>query len=170
MLNKTWRTLIGNFLIAAIIEFGICLVISFLVNDSNEVGYAFLILLAFWLLQIGIGMKNLIAKIIFHYAVNRRRMIDGIEEQLHNLQMPVFPNMTSDAQEYLNIVAEQEDVTRDQLVYAASSVGQFDILKQLRPSSFWMLVSSFETALAQYRRQVIRNRPKRAQFRQPAGD
>jgi hypothetical protein len=160
MFNRTLRTLLSNFLISALIEFMVCLVISFAINNENEIGYAFLILAGFWAVQLAITLKNFIVKTIFHYAINRRRLINAFEEQLHSLQLFVYRDMPSDSDQYLEMLAKDESVTRDQLIYAAATTGQFELLKQVSLSSSIFFRSAFEAALDLYRRQVLRNRQR----------
>jgi hypothetical protein len=151
MSSHYWRTLGINFVTGVIIEFAICLIISWYFNDQNRFFYALLIMLAFWGVQLVIWAKNHLVSLIFYYLIGKRQLISHAVSQMRNFRMPIYDDMYApDASAYLSKVIDDQQSSREQITFAAATAGQIQILKETKPTGAWRYMSVFETALERY--------------------
>lgn len=152
MHSRYLRTMLSNVGIGLLIEYAVCYAIAAYFNDENEFFYALLFLVGFWILQAGVSLKNLIVSTIHYYLIGKRDWVSEIQATLRRGKFPIYDDHLPDAHEYLRQVMADDKVTYDQLVLAASSLGQLEILKPIKPTLAWRFMSVLETALDNYRR------------------
>lgn len=148
MTSRYWRTLGINFVVGTLIEYAVCLSISLYFNNDNQFFYALLIMLALWAIQLALWLKNLIVVTIQYYLMGKRQLVGEIETALRQNRFPIYDNFMPDAVEYLSNVVDDENSNVKQISYAAASLGQIEMLKLMKPTAAWRIMSVTEMALA----------------------
>jgi hypothetical protein len=155
MESRFWRTLAANIAIGTVIEYGICLAISWYFNDRNQYFYALLIMLAFWAVQFGIWVKSQAVGLIFYYLTGKQQFMARIESQLRHYKMPLLDDFAApDATSYLTRIAEDKESNLDQVRLAAGTLGGIQMLREIKPTMAWKMMSVLEAALENYRRRA----------------
>jgi hypothetical protein len=155
MESRFWRILAVNGAIGTVIEYGICLAISWYFNDHNQYFYALLIMLAFWAVQIGIWVKSQAVGLIFYYLSGKQQSMTRIESQLRHHVMPVFDDFAApDAASYLTRVVDDKTSNLEQVKFASNTLGGIQMLYEIKPTGAWKMMSVLEAALENYRRRA----------------
>lgn len=149
------------------IEYGVCLTISFMLNDEREYWYAFLIMLGVWVVQIALSLKNLIISTISYHLYGKRTLISLLEDRMMQSGMPYFGEPDMDHREYLLAVFDDPNASRDEIRFAAESLGLLDYLKGNNMVQGWRMVKVYDLALKNYLRKLAAIERREARRRDP---
>ena len=147
-----------NFVIGTCIEFVICYCISLYFNTQNQGFYALLIMLGLWAVQIALWFKNLCVSTVHYYLVGKKQMANEIEISLHQLDLPVHNFGMPNAVDFYSQIIDDQNSSVDQLVFAAASLGQIQLLKASKMTGAMRLMGATEMALDNYYRNSNRKR------------
>jgi hypothetical protein len=159
MSSRFWRTSAFNFVIGTSIEFAICYCVSIYFNNESQAFYALLIMLGLWAVQVGLWLKNLLVATVHYYLVGKRQLANEVEISLHQLNFPIYQYGVPDSVDYFSQVIKDQNSNVDQIVFAASSLGQIQLLKMSKPTGAMRFMGATEMALDNY----YRNSHKRRQ-------
>jgi hypothetical protein len=142
----------GDFVVGLALEIGLCLIIGYIISQpyENWILNGFFLLGAIWAVQIAIWLKKFIVRVATYYLYNKNRVADQAEIFLRKHQFPGHYSVWPDSIDYFNRVIQDEDATRDQVVYSAATLGQIELLKTVAPIASLQMQSALEKAIDRY--------------------
>ncbi len=141
--------------VALIIEYGVCLVISFILNDRDEYWNALLIMLVLWGLQFALWIKNLVVGTIAFHLYTKKKLSSLIEEKMIAARLPYLGDADADHIDYLRTLLNDPEVTRDEFRFAAESAGILDFAKSQSMVQGLRLGKVYDLALKSYLRKRV---------------